>query len=35
MSQAAWQGTVDVLKQQGALTADLKADDLFTDKFLQ
>jgi NitT/TauT family transport system substrate-binding protein len=35
MSQAAWQGTVDVLKQQGAITADLKADDLFTDKFLQ
>ncbi len=35
MSQAAWQSTVDVLKQQGALTADLKADSLFSDKFLQ
>ena len=35
MSQAAWQSTVDVLKQQGAITADVAADSLFTDKFLQ
>lgn len=35
MSQAAWQNTVDVLKQQGAITADVAADSLFTDKFLQ
>jgi NitT/TauT family transport system substrate-binding protein len=35
MSQATWQGTIDVLKKQGALTTDLVADSLFTDKFLQ
>jgi NitT/TauT family transport system substrate-binding protein len=35
MSLAAWQGTIDVLQKQGALTADLAADSLFTDKFLQ
>ncbi len=35
MSKATWQGTVDVLKAQGALTTDLAADQLFTDKFLQ
>jgi NitT/TauT family transport system substrate-binding protein len=35
MSQATWQGTIDVLKKQGAVTTDLAADSLFTDRFLQ